>query len=382
MEPIVEFILLLTGLFLIPKFFIRYHIPEPISEIFLGVLLGPIVIGVFGKDVIIEIMGTIGIITLFFIAGYEVNIEKLRTKTRTLKENGLIHLVLICILAVLIMLTTKYKWSIGFLIAMALLTPSAGFILSSLKILHLKENIKEWIESKVISAEIFTLLLLLIILNADNPSTLFTVTLGLAFLFFLLPYILAFFFKYIIVRANHADTFFIFLLAILVAYCTHLIGVHYIIGAFFVGLAVNRFRDSKSNTNHINNEKIRDTFISFSSIFVPFYFFSIGLGIESKMISVWSVSIAILLFASIFSAKILISFIHRRLTLRESFRDSIFVALLTTPTLLFTFVIAELIHADISETTYGVLIIYALLSASIPYVANRLLRYIHAHRKI
>lgn len=379
MEPIVEFIFLLAILFLIPKFFVRYNVPEPLSEIFIGILLGPFVFVIFEKDIIIEIMGTIGIITLFFIAGYEINFESLKKKRKTLQENGIIHALLIFFLGIWVLLFTPYSWSVSFLIAIAFLTPSAGFILSSLKSLNLKDYLNQWIESKVISAEIFTLLLLLIIMNFKNPAFLFGIILGLVALFFFLPYILLFFFKHVIVKSIHADTFFLFLLAIVVAFFTHSIGVHYIIGAFFVGIIVNRFKDSPSHFQ-INNDKIRDTFLSFSSIFIPFYFFSVGLSIEKNMISFWNIFVAVLLFLFIFTLKIIVGFFHRRLTLNESFKDSVFVSLLTTPTLLFTFVVAELIRPSITDFVYGILIIYALFSAAIPYLAHLLLRYIHKNR--
>ena len=93
---------------------------------------------------------------------------------------------------------------------------------------------------------------------------------------------------------------------------------------------------------------------------------------------------AILVFGSIISIKILTAFIHRRLTLKESFKASVMVALLTAPTLLFTFVTAEILYTtnSISEDTYGVMVIYGLLTAGIPLVANSIEKWIRKMRSI
>ncbi len=372
MEEIGIFIFLLGILFLVPKLVKKLDIPEQITEIILGLILGPFFLGVITDQPIIEVMGTIGIITLFFVAGFEVDARSIVKKKKTLLENGVLHIVLISVLAGFILLTGK-SITTALLIGIALVTPSAGFILGAVRSLQLHSYLVEWIETKVISAEVLSLLLLLIITNLSQPIRLVIVITGFTAICFLLPYILEFFFLHILGKTNmQADTFFIFVIAVILAFATHIIGVHYIIGAFIVGLIMRWANESKHNKTSLNEERVLSTFSSFTTIFVPFYFFSVGLMITKDMLSWKNVLFAIIMFGVVITVKILTSFVHRRLTLKESFKASTMVALLTAPTLLFTFVIAELLYAtkSISEDTYGMLIIYGLLTAGIPLIAN------------
>lgn len=372
MEEIGIFIFLLGILFLVPKLVKKLDIPEQITEIILGLILGPFFLGVITDQPIIGVMGTIGIITLFFVAGFEVDARSIIKKKKTLVENGVLHIVLIIVLAGIIILTGK-SMTTALLLGIALVTPSAGFILSAVRSLQLHSYIVEWIETKVISAEVISLLLLLFITNLTQPIKLVIVVIGFAAICFLLPYILEFFFLRILGKTNmQADTFFIFVIAVSLAFATHIIGVHYIIGAFIVGLIMRWANESKHNKTSLNEERVLSTFSSFTTIFVPFYFFSVGLMITRDMISLKNIFFAIVIFGVVITIKIITSFIHRRLTLKESFKASTMVALLTAPTLLFTFVIAEILYStkSISENTYGMLIIYGLLTTGIPLIAN------------
>ena len=384
MEELGVFIFLLGTLFLIPKLVKKLDVPEQITEILLGLLLGPFFLGVITDQPIIEVMGTIGIIALFFVAGFEVDARSIVKKKKTLLENGMLHLILIFIIALIVALTGK-NITTALLIGIALVTPSAGFIFSAVRSLQLHGYIVEWIETKVISAEVLSLLLLLIITNLSQPLQLIIVISGFAAVCFLLPYILEFFFLHILGKTNmQADTFFIFVIAVGLAFTTHVIGVHYIIGAFIVGLIMRWANESKHNQTSLNEERVMATFSSFTTIFVPFYFFSVGLMINKSMMSGKNIIFAILVFGSIITIKILTAFIHRRLTLKESFKASVMVALLTAPTLLFTFVTAEILYTtnSISEDTYGVMVIYGLLTAGIPLVANSIEKWIGKMRGI
>lgn len=383
MEELSIFISLLGILFFIPKLINKFDIPEQITEILLGLLLGPFFFGIFHKNSLIEVMGTIGIITVFFVAGFSIDIKNIAKKRKTLLENGILHIILIIVLGGIIMGTGKSIIT-SILISIALLTPSAGFILSTIKSFQFSSYVVEWIETKVVSAEILSLLLLLVITNLNQPLLLLLLICGLLIICFLLPYFLEFFFLHILGKTNmHADTFFIFVIAVLFAFATHIIGVHYIIGAFIVGIIMRGATDSPSNKISLNEERVMATFSSFSSIFVPFYFFSVGLLISREMVSFKNIFIALVIFCLVISLKIILSFFHRRLTLHESFRASVMIALFTAPTLLFTFVTAEILYVSkqISAATYGILVIYGLLTASIPIIAGMLEKWFKRERR-
>lgn len=368
MEPIIAFVLVLSLLFIIPKMLLRYGIPAQLTEVLLGMILGPYLLNYFQRDALFSVLGTIGIITLFFMAGFDVDIESVKKKRKTIFEHGFLQLVLITIAALSITLFTSYSLTTAALIALALVSPSAGFILGSLKTLRISAGIKEWVEVKVISAEILSLFLLLIILKIASPFTLMTILGSIVLLFWVLPYFLKIFYTSLLAKIDGVDMFFLFLISSCIAVSTHLIGIHYIIGAFVVGLIVTKFPIHTRHSVENPHEKIGTTFSSFAAIFVPFYFFSAGLAITKEMLTWHGLLFASLLFVLIFFIRIVISFIHRRLTLRENIMSSVQVAFLTTPTLLFTFVMEELLRESnlISMSTAGILVIYALLSTLIP----------------
>ena len=372
MVEITEFIVLLAILFFIPKILARFTIPQTFSEILLGIVLGPTLFYLFEMNSLIELMGTIGIITLFFIAGFEVDFDGIKEKRKTLQQNFILHLVLIFLFALLIFLFTGYGLLISVLIGLALLTPSAGFIIASLKSLRLGPYLLSWIEAKVVTTEMLSLLLLLVILKISTPLLLLQILIMLALLFYMVPVFLRFFFKQIVSKVHGSETFFIFVICITLAFITHLIGLHYIIGAFLFGLIVSKFEVKDAGHKLvINHEKIENTFRSFAAIFAPFYFFAVGLKITSDFFDYYTVLIAAGIFVLVSFIKIGMTFLHRTRTIDEGYKSSLMVAFLTSPTLLFTFVIAEILLAEhyISSQVYSLLIIYGLLSAIIPMFA-------------
>lgn len=361
----------------------RWAVPEQLTEIFLGIFLGPFVFNIFQENVLISVMGIIGIITLFFMAGFEIHGETINKRKKTLIENGVIHLVFVGVLTGVIMLLTPYSYTGSLLLAIAFLTPSAGFILAAVRTLALPRYISSWIDAKVVSAELLSLFLLLIALQMQEPLLLGGIILLLWLIFWSSPFLLHFFLQRILGKENsHAHTFLVFVFVISLGFLTHAVGVHYIIGGFIGGVIMNRFVEMQQTKIKINEERIHTTFSSFSSIFVPFYFFSVGLLITREMLTLQNIIIALLIFFVIISIRIAVTFIHRRFSLRESFRASLLVSLLTAPTLLFTFVIAEILITRnmISTAIYGMLLLYGLLSTLIPYVASLLEEWIKKQR--
>jgi Kef-type K+ transport system membrane component KefB len=375
MEQIFEFIILLAILFFIPKLLTRLSFPQPFSELLLGIILGPTIFAFFTLDPLIELMGTIGIITLFFIAGFEVDIPSIRKKKSIHMQHAVLHVVLIAVVTTIMGFITDFTFIETILITIALLTPSAGFVIAALKSLHLHKYLVSWIEAKVVSMEVFSLLMLLIIMKIDEPVSMIGAILLLGLVIIILPNTLRFFYNHFITK-GHADTFLIFVMTLAVAFLTHELGVHYIIGAFIVGLVVSTI-EIKGKDTTVNHKKIWNTFGTFTAIFAPFYFFSVGLRINQSFFELQTIGLACLLFIGIGSIRIMTTFGHRRTTIKERPQSSLMVAVLTSPTLLFTFIMADilLLEFGISNAAYNILIMYGLLSAILPMVAYHIKLY-------
>jgi Kef-type K+ transport system membrane component KefB len=89
-----SYILLLFGLFVLPRLLQRYRIPSAITSLGLGAVLG-MGFGLFVHDPAVELLSTFGIVSLFLFAGLDAEVDELRREARVLVEHLLIRLVLL-----------------------------------------------------------------------------------------------------------------------------------------------------------------------------------------------------------------------------------------------------------------------------------------------
>ena len=87
-------VLLLFGLFVLPKFLQRYRIPSAITSLGLGAVLGP-GLGLFREDATVEVLSTFGIVSLFLFASLDAEVDELRREARVLAEHRLIRLLMV-----------------------------------------------------------------------------------------------------------------------------------------------------------------------------------------------------------------------------------------------------------------------------------------------
>src|SRR3989304_395442 len=93
-EILLRFLVIITVIFFLPKVINRFYtIPSPLTEIFLGILLGIFLPQYFYLDDMLQILAAIGIVTLFVYAGLEVDSELMIRKKSFFLENLLIHLI-------------------------------------------------------------------------------------------------------------------------------------------------------------------------------------------------------------------------------------------------------------------------------------------------
>ena len=131
MNPDIYFILLFFMLLVFPKFLQRFGVPSAITSFCVGLASGPI-FDVVQSNQIINILSTLGIVTLFLFAGLEADLPKLTKGKSILFQHILIFLTILCIATGIFCRVFEFDVRSSALIAIALLTPSAGFILDSL----------------------------------------------------------------------------------------------------------------------------------------------------------------------------------------------------------------------------------------------------------
>jgi Kef-type K+ transport system membrane component KefB len=359
-----SYILLLFGLFVVPRFLQRYRIPSAITSLALGVVLG-MGFGMFEHDPTIELLSSFGIVSLFLFAGLDADLDELRREGRGLVEQMLLRLLLLAASAYALTRLLPLEARSAVLLALALLTPSAGFILESLDRLSLSERDRFWTRSMAVASELVALVVLFVTLQSTSAATLGISALVLLGMIVLLPLVLDAFARRIVPYAPKSEFAFLIMLAVVCAYVTRTLGVYYLVGAFVVGMTAQRFREGLPA---LASERMLHAVESFASLFVPFYFLHAGLPLRAEDFS-WQ---ALLAGAGFLLAAIPIrlgaNVLHLRLRLREDFTSAVSVATSLLPTLVFTLVIADILKQRFAlpPALYGGLVVYAVVNTLLP----------------
>jgi Kef-type K+ transport system membrane component KefB len=306
----------------------------------LGVLAG-LGLGWFQQDTTVTLLASLGIISLFLFAGLEVDLRILTRHRSVLVQHLLLRIVL------LIGGTWLAGWILGLgprgsvLLSLALLTPSTGFILSSLPSLGFSKEEATWVKTKAIATEILALLVLFAVTQSTTLPRLGIATLGLAAVIAILPLVFRGFAATIARYAPHSEFAFLLMLAVVCGYATHELGVYYLVGAFVVGWAAGRFRDG---TPKAESEELFRSVELFASFFVPFYFFAAGLHLRPENFSPLALMYGAVFLAVGVPIRLFSIVMHRRLVIRESAAQGWRIGLSLSPTLVFCLVIAEIMR--------------------------------------
>ena len=128
----------------------------PLFILAMGIAAG-VGFGWFAQDRTVGLLATLGIVSLFLFAGLEVDFPDLRRGLRVLVQHVLIGLAMVALVAPLVRWYLDLAWRPAVLVALALLTPSTGFILDSLATLEISERERFWVKSKAVATELVAL---------------------------------------------------------------------------------------------------------------------------------------------------------------------------------------------------------------------------------
>jgi len=166
-------------------------------------------------------------------------------------------------------------------------------------------------------------------------------------------------------HAPRSEFAFLLMVAIVCAYATTRLGVYYLVGAFLVGIAAQRFR---SELPAMSSEKMVDALESFGSVFIPFYFFHAGTEIVREQITTRAIVIGIALVVLLIPIRVGITMLQRRYFLKDSMPVARRIGIALIPTLVFTLVIADILNTNFGVEKYvlGALVLYTVINTSIP----------------
>jgi len=344
-------------------------IPDALTELMIGIILGIALPSFFFIDDMITILGTIGVVTLFVFSGMEVDTTFIVTNKKFFTEHIILHILIFVAVGISIFFYLETSPQIALLVSLALTTPSASFILSSIRTLE-KER-KQWIESKALAGEITALILMVILLSLTDITRLLLSLVTLVLLITLLPIILEFLFKKLFSKFIGCEFSFIFVVTMISAFITEFVGIHFLVGAFIAGFVAKRFindivkDESYEHCSEVFGQQIIIGFGYFVLIFAPFYFFSVGLKMKSSMFSFDTLYLAVVICIIIVIVRIGIMSAHRIVRMKEKISTALSINALCIPTLVFTFVITDILLKQflIGDRIYNVLMLYGVFTS-------------------
>lgn len=361
---------LLFALFIVPRLLVRYRFPTAVTSLGLGAAAG-LGFGWFHDDTTIQLLSGLGIVALFLFAGLDVSFEELQRERGVVAQHLLILGFTLALVTWVMTLWLGLPLRPAILVALALLTPSTGFILDSLGSLPVTERERFWIKSKAVAAELLALGVLFITLQSATLARLAVSILVLAALVAVLPFLFRFFAVWIAPHAPKSEFSFLVILAVFAAMVTLRLGVYYLVGAFVVGLVAQRFREELPA---MASERMLHAVEAFAVFFIPFYFFSAGLHLGRGDFSLEALLLGVTFLGLVLPFRILVVSLHRRVALREPLAHGARVAASMLPTLVFTLVIAGILRDrfDVDPAIFGGLIVYTLANTLVPGFALRI----------
>ena len=218
------YLLLIFGLLVIPRALQRFKLPAPITCLALGIG-AMLAFGDRVHDPVIVLLSTLGISSLFLFAGLEVDLQALRKGLGRL----LVHLVIrVLLLAGVAWLGWHYLdlgWQAAVLVALALLTPSTGFILDTLERLGLDEEERFWVTSKAIAGELMALAVLFVVLQAGDPMQLGVSSLVMLAMIVGLPLLFIALGRWVVPHASGSEFSLLVMVGMVAAFITYKLGV-------------------------------------------------------------------------------------------------------------------------------------------------------------
>ncbi|MDQ0216760.1 Kef-type K+ transport system membrane component KefB [Oikeobacillus pervagus] len=331
-EPVLIFGFAVLIFLLFPILMGKLRVPAIIGPIIAGIIVGPNGLEILARDSTIELLGTVGLLFIMFIAGLELDLDGFKKYRNRSILFGILSFSIPLILGIIVGL-----W-LGLSILSAVLF---GTIFSTHTLLGYPAISRLGIaKNKAVTTAVggtlltdsLALLFLAVIVGAseDNLTFGFLVYLIIAITLFAVvvliftPYLTKWFFK----RSNNEGTLeFNFVITILfVAGAISLfVGLEPIIGAFLAGLALNRYiYDHGPLMNRIR--------FTANALFIPFFLLSVGMLMDLRVLISSPDTLIIILLITIVAigSKLLASWITSKVYGYSNIESKVIFGLSTT----------------------------------------------------
>ena len=358
------YLTLIFGLLVLPRWLQRFKLPAPITSLALGI--GAMLLwGDRTHDPVVVLLSTIGISSLFLFAGLEVDPAELRKGVRQLATHLVIRVVTLAAAAWLAWRYAGLQWQAAALVALALFTPSTGFILDTLERLGLDEEERFWVTSKAIAGELLALAALFFLLQANDAVQLAASTSAMVALIVGLPLLFIALGRWVVPHAPGSEFSLLVMVGLVGAFVTFKLGVYYLVGAFIAGLAARLLQERMPNLASADNLHALRLFATF---FVPFYFFHAGTEISRDALSWEALGLGLAITVVVVPLRVAVVWLQRRALFGKRGGSNLRVAVALAPTLVFTLVLAAILHSrfGLPDAMFGALILYTVLNTLLP----------------
>ena len=288
-DPTLIFFVVLLIILFAPIVMSKLRIPHIIGMVLAGVVVGHYGFNILERDMSFEILGSVGLYYIMFLAGLEMDLESLKKNSNKFLIFGLLTCFVPLIMTYIMARTMLgYSGSAAFLLGciMASNTLIAYPIIGRYG-LQRHSSVQLSVGSSMIS--LFLALVMIAALSAsfsaDESSRLSPLTSQLFFFLKLIVFITGSIWliprlaRYFLRRYSDAVMQYIFVLAImfLSAALSNLIGLEGIFGAFLSGLVLNRYIPKASPLMN------RIEFIG-NAVFIPYFLIGVGMLINVRML--------------------------------------------------------------------------------------------------
>lgn len=314
-DPVFIFALVMMIILIAPLLFSRFKIPGIIGLIIAGVIVGPNATGLLERDQTMELLGTVGLLYIMFVAGLEINLAQFeKYRNRSLFFGSLTFLLPQVSGTLLAVYLLGFAWTPAILLASMFASHTLlAYPTASRLGISKTEPVTTTVGGTIITDT--AALLVLVVIAGSVEGTLnaaFWLRLVSAMaiygvlVFWGLPRLGRWFFRRL--RAESTAEFVFVLAAVfLSALLSEFAGMEPIIGAFMAGLALNRLIPEQS----ILMDRIH--FVG-NSLFIPFFLISVGMLVDVELFTAESAGwvVAGFMVVTVVATKFLAADITRR----------------------------------------------------------------------
>lgn len=355
---------LILALLVLPRALQRFRLPAPLTCFVFGVVASILLKGVL-RDSVVRVMSTLGVASLFLLAGLEVNLVEIRRQLPRLLGHLAIRALFLVATAFVAIRFLHMGWQPASLLGLGLFTPSTGFILDTLPHSGLTKAEQMEVSINAIAGEITALLVLLFLSHADSMQSLAVSSIALVLLIVLTPLFFLALGKFVVPYAPGSEFSLLLMVGIICAVISEAAGVHVLIGAFVAGLVAGLLKTRMATlASHENLQAVR----LFASFFVPFYFFQQGREVPAGALVARALIYGLVLSVIVLPLRIAKIWAEARLFSGRTPEGGMRIAIALSPTIIFTLVIAEILHESfhIDDALFGGLLVYAAISTILP----------------